>query len=325
MRVKDTVIFAGDQTLKNRHNEAINQLANEKKESKSIFAGGLNKALDPITGKRKEAQQRAMKIVGDAWEGEQQVSKQISESKARIAEYQRAMSENSKKLDEIEESRIALRKNYGIEEDSQEEQDLQLLVKRIDANKPGSKVRLTDEDREQLARIDEGELTEYQRHSLEIKAGGAPYEQEIVEEDQGINRENAVISAIRNEMLKSQNMVKAGKSADEIMKAASDEIQGMLIQEAKEHVDEKQEEELEAAKKKAEKKEEEEEKAEKLEENKSEQEKVRDNQEQAADSSESLVELGSTVKEVQKEVKKILDEMKLIEEEIKGAVVDTLN
>ena len=66
----------------------------------------------------------------------------------------------------------------------------------------------------------------------------------------------------------------------------------MLIDEAKDHMDEKMAEEKEAAEEKAEKEEAEEERIEKQNEKK-------------------------------KEIKKIVDEMKLLEEDIKGAAVDT--
>ena len=49
---------------------------------------------------------------------------------------------------------------------------------------------------------------------------------------------NRTIGAIQLERLKHQEMVKAQKKADEVMEAANDEIFGMLVDEAKDHVDE---------------------------------------------------------------------------------------
>lgn len=181
-----------------------------------------------------------------------------------------------------------------MEADSGEEENLKLLEKEMDAKKPGFGVHLTDEEREQLAEIKKAGLTEYQKRSLELKENGSMYEQEIDEAKEQIQTENAVIRGTRLERLKSQAMIKAQKSAGDVLEAASEQIVGMLIDEARDHMDEEVAEEKKAAEEKAEKEEAEEERIEKQKEKKKE-----------------------------KEIKKIMDEMKLLEEDIKGAAVDT--
>ena len=56
------------------------------------------------------------------------------------------------------------------------------------------------------------------------------------------------------DQLKSRDMLKAGDAAEEIQKAASDEIVGMVIADAKEKLDKELEEKKEEAEKKAEEK-----------------------------------------------------------------------
>lgn len=136
---------------------------------------------------------------------------------------------------------------------------------------------------------------------------------------EGIRGENALIRGTRLEKLKSDPMVQASASADKVMEAASKEIVGMLVQEARDHMDEEMEEKKEAAEKKAEKEEEEKEKLEKIKEEKEEKEEFAEN---VAESTELVVEADGAMDEVQKEIQKVIEEMKLLEEDLKGVTVD---
>lgn len=127
-----------------------------------------------------------------------------------------------------------------------------------------------------------------------------------------IEVEVATIRLTKIERLKSSPMVKAQKEAGEIVEAAGDEIIGMLVQEAKDHIDEEKEEREEKAEKIAEKKEEEEKRLEKSEEKNEEAEAITEMIRQSASN------------DTQKEIEELLDKLKLIEEDIKGAAVDTL-
>lgn len=111
--------------------------------------------------------------------------------------------------------------------------------------------------------------------------------------------------------LKSNPMEKAQETADGILESASQDVIGMLWQEAKDHVDEEQEKKVEEAEETAEKKEEQEEKLEKAREERKEQEEFVE-----------LVKEASSMDDVKREINDMLDKMKLIEEDIKGAQVD---
>ena len=317
MKVNQT-IFMGDDTLRARHGQESAQNDSNKK---SICAGGLNKAVDPILQKKQQAQKQAMKIVGDTWANDRKIDDDLDERRARIKENREIIGKAKDELNRISKEREALRERYGVEEDSQEEQDLKLLEKEIDAKKPGSEVRLTKEEWEKIEEIKKNGLTEYQTRSLEMKNGGGLYEDEIAEAEKIIKMETAVISSIKLERLKKDPMVEAQKNAKEIIDAARDEILGMLIDEGKDHIDEEMEEKKEAAEKAEEKKEEQEEKAEKKDEKEAQEEQFR---EQIQASTELMTKSDELLDDVQRKVKKILDEMKLLEEDLKGAAVDTV-
>lgn len=317
MKVNQT-IFMGDDTLRARHG-----YENPQKESdrKTIFAGGLKKAIDPIQQKKEQAQKQAMKIIGDTWANDRKIDDDLDARREKVKEYQEAIGAANDELLEIKKRRAELRESMGISEDSQEEQDLKLLEKEIDSRKPGSDVRLTEEEREQIAQIKANGLTDYQERSLAMKNGGALYEAEIDEASRNMQGENAVIRSTELERLKKDPMVAAQKSAEDILEQASDQIIGMLMEEAKDHVDEEMEEKKEAAEEAAKKKEEEEEKAEKRDEKKAQEEQFRD---QIKASTELLTKSDELLDDVQREMKKILDEMKLLEEDLKGAAVDAV-
>lgn len=123
--------------------------------------------------------------------------------------------------------------------------------------------------------------------------------------------EIAAIKATKLERLKSSPMLEAQKEAEKIMEAASDEIIGMLVEEAKDHIDEEKEEREEKAEEIAEKREEEEERI----------EKSKEKSEEAEMMAEMIRQ--SVSNDTQREIEELLDKLKLIEEDIKGTTVDT--
>lgn len=316
MKVNQTV-FMGDDTLRARHGQEDAQKESDKK---SIFAGSLNKVVDPIQQKKQQAQKQAMKIVGDTWANDRKIDDDIEQRRARVEESREIIKKAKGELGRIAKEREELRDRYGVEADSQEEMDLKLLEKGINAEKPDSGVRLTKEEEEQIEQIKKNGLTEYQTRSLEMKNGGGLYEDEIAEAEKVMRTETAAITSIKLERLKSDPMVEAQKNAKEIIDAARDEIIGMLIDEGKDHIDEEMEEKKEAAEKAEEKKEEQEEKTEKKKEKENQEEQFR---EQIKASTELMTKSDELLDDVQRKVKKILDEMKLLEEDLKGAAVDT--
>lgn len=352
---------------------------------KSIFAGDIGMQQDRIMQRRARARQKALKIVGDAWNGDKKIDQNILDIRDRAAQL---MDEKKENLDVIETSKMqkeALREQYGVAADSQEQKDLELLEKadrakdpwfgvhltaeeeaRVEVLKkrrlseddkellrkkalsedPVTGVQLTEEQQEKVAQLEakKDRLTEYQERCLEIDAYQRTYEKRNLEIDKELTGCYGSIRATKLERLKYHEMVNAQKKADEVMDAAGKEILGMLVEEAKDHVDEELEEPREEAKEEAEEKAEEEEKIEEREEKQEELEaqvdaaQVRSEEQEAlrreakersredADLLETMMEAGmgnvGNVSDVQSEIKNMLHKMKLLEEDLKGSTVD---
>lgn len=306
MRIQDKDVSINIGSLLQKQSEAS---VTGKKRNGTFFAGNLNQTKDSIEEKRKEAQQKALKVIGDTFSREKKMDDDLQERRDKISELEASNLEAQKELQKIEESKNELRESYGVKEDSQEQKDLKLLEKSRDSEKLGSNITLTGEEEERLKKIHEAGLTEYQQRSLDMDKSGEIYRKTLDENNSKIIGENAVIRGTKLERLKSSPMMKATDMAEDIVDAASDEIIGMLIQEAKDHVDEVQEEAQEKAEEKAEKEEEKEEKIQAAKEDRLENEKI-------------LIEAQSDTKDVQKELEEIVKKMKLLEEDLKGTTVD---
>ena len=310
MRVKITTIFMGAVA---RGGDRIGGMPGKKENRNTIFGGDFGRKNDPVAQKMQQARKQAMKIVGDAWNSDQAMMDGLNDVRNKMQEYKKEIGEANAELKWIRDERSSLQEGYGVAEDSQEQQDLKLLEKEQD------KQFLTKEERERLAQIHEEGLTDYQKRSLELKASGAYYEDQKAQAERGMKAANEAVSSYQREMEKSQTMIKAEKSAENILEAAMEEVRGMLWEEAKDHIDEEMEEKKEEALEKAEEEKEKEEQIEEAREKKDEKEEFA---EQVADSTKLMTEADSVMEDVQREIKKILDDQKLLEEDLKGAAVD---
>lgn len=315
----------------------------------SIFAGDLGLQNDMITQRRQRAQKKALKIIGDAWNGDRKIDQSIMDMKDKLSMLHDEKSENLNIIGESEAQKEALRLQYGVEADSQEQKDLELLEKASDVDSHLlDENQLTGEEWERVAELKalrkSGGLTEYQERCLKIDSYQQTYEVRNNQIDDQVIGYNASIRATRLERLKYHEMVDAQKKADEVMEAAGKEILGMLIDEGKEHVDEELEEKIEAAKEKAEEKAEQEEKIEERKEDQAElearideahekneeREKLRKDAEERsredADLLGDMIDAGiggiGNVSDVQADIKNMLHKMKLLEEDLKGSIVD---
>lgn len=316
MKVQNNSIYMGDDIRSARHGE--NGKTNNI-QRKSIDGTALRAKFDPIVAKREEAKKKAMKIVGDAFANELKIDDDLNSRRERIKTLQRDIGDANRSIREIEDGRVALRDVYGIDKDSQEEQDLRLLEKEIRYKIPGNDVHFDDGDIERIAELKKNGLTEYQQRSLEMLEHEVPYATTVYDNKQEIMVENQIISATKLERLKSDPMGKAKKQADAIMEEASKEIIGMLVDEAKEHIDEEADKEKEKA-------EAEKEKAEELQERiDAAKEKKKENEELTEDILEGVADAtqaSTGVNAAQQEIKDMRNKMNLIEDDIKGAAVD---
>lgn len=307
----------------------------------SIFAGNMRASNDPVMQRKKRAQAKALKIVRDTWAGDKKIDDGQEERKQRIKELQGNNEKNTDIIKGYREYGEQLREQYGVAEDSQEQKDLELMLKGYSAD-------LTEEERNRLDELAGKPLTEYQQRILDLEDSIDIYKAEIVEANKEIKELSDIIKGVRQERLKSHNMVDAQKEADEMLKDAAKEAAYGLMMEAKDHVEEEMEEQIEKAKEKAEKKEEQEEKLEEKKQEKEEKEEALEGQreetrlarevreEQRKEAREQAREQEDLLQEalpyaspsaiapskMKSEIKAMLQKMKLLEEDIKGAQVD---
>jgi len=200
----------------------------EKGKCKTFFAGNSCIANDPIAEKRKEAQEKAWKVVSDAWDADKAIDKSIEDRQNHYNEMVEVIKEAQSHLKDINEQVDVLKEEYGITEES-EYKDWP---------------------------------DEYKQRYFELNKQASEFKKQIYDAEKYMKDDIADIKAIALERLKSDPMVDAQKTADAIEEAANKEIIAMAMQEVKEQIEEKIEETQEKAEEKAE---EEEAKEEKLE------------------------------------------------------------
>ncbi len=319
MKVNNTSFFMGDGVFGTSNTPE--RSSNNPSRSSGISINGSSFAAqnDPIAAKREEARKKAMKIIGDAFANDRKIDEDLDTRSEHIRKLKAVQNDANKAVSEIESDRAAIRDEYGVDANSQEEKELQLLEKEFKARQKGSDVQLTKEDMEEIAKIKAKGLTEYQSRSMEMLDYEKPYLDAIYEAGQGIEEENLTIAAIKRELPKNTAMLKAQDKAEAIEDAASKEIMGMLVDEAKEHIDEEAEKEAEKAKEKKEKEEELQEKIDAVKEREKEQEKLT---EEIVESAQDLTVTTSNINDAQKDIKDMMNKLALVEEDMKGAAVD---
>ncbi len=321
----------------------------DKKEHKSsIYAGDLGLQDDLFTMKKKHAQKKALKMINDAWGVDRKIDQSIEEIRGKLDLLQDEFDGYQDAIAEGNAEKESLREEYGVEKDSQEQKDLELLEKQADSRRMGNGpegVQLTEEEEKRLAELEDKPLTDYQKRCMEIDKEQEIYENKAAGIERQIEGGNASIRGIKLERLKEvPPMVKARRNADKILKEANKEAISLLTGEAKEHIDKTYEEIEEKAEEKAEEKEKQEEKLENIKKEKEELEKRtdaaqiknseaeevrREQQEQSREDKELLEGMtdsgksrSDSVSDAQAEIKALLEKMKLLEDDLKGTSVD---
>lgn len=299
----------------------IEKLKEGKTGGQTVFAGNLRgdfSLLDRVRQRKDRARERAMKVVNDAWGGDRQLDDEIGRSRDRIKELRQHNNELRNELKELAEKSEKLTADYHIEEDSAEQQDLELLKKANGARYSWSGLELTDEEKARVKEIMAGGLTAYQERALELDRQTWGHRDAVYRNELEITQENAIIRGVREARRKVHPMLDAQKRAEEIEDAAREEIVGMAVAESKEHLDEAQEERQEQA--------------EEIKEEQEKREEILEEREEREDALEELAEglavdngadVNQTLSEVRRQIQGIVNEMNLVIEDIKGAQVDT--
>lgn len=262
-----TVYAGGNPEVINRITEknADKNTNNEKRQGNTIFAGNLNlQRADLVEEKKRQAKEKAWNVVSNAWENEKSIEDIIQKRRDLYDEMSELQKQAQDSINELNKEAKDLQSQYGVADDSEEQQDLELLKKKNDISNGVSDSMLTDEEMERLKDIDMSSLTEYQKRVLEINDRAALSKKNLREAK--IKMQDAVsdITSIQLERLKTHPMVDAKKQAEAILEASGKEIISDIAGEAMEDIDEKLKEEEKKAEQEAEKKEEKEEELEKI-------------------------------------------------------------
>lgn len=299
-----------------------------KTNGKSIDARGLtmgNSTDERIEAKRALARKQAIKLVGDAWKRDENgvaQREELSDEKTKTLDKIRDLISKKKDIDNTIEN---YRQEYGVDIDSQEQKDLELLQK-YQNNRNGSSFDSFSKDEvERLKELQNTPLSDYQKKALEQNGAKGTLDIEIQKLTNEVAGITESITDAKIDQLKSQDMLNAGEAADSILEASDKEILGMMIQEGKDSIDEKQEEEKEKAEEASEKREEQQERIDEAKENRREQQEILE-ADMKTDKLENSMQLQKTsdsqMDEAQKQVNKILKDNNMINEDIKGIEID---
>lgn len=216
---------------------STNQKANKEKEAKedkkSIFAGDTNLMLQNQIGQKKaKAQRDALRRIVEVFEADMKIDQTLKNSALHKEELAEQVKQYDAEINKLTQAQQELKEEYGITDDSEEEQNLNLIRKSL--SDPFS---VTEEDMEMLEKM--GPLTDYQRASLELDAAKEVWQNLKDDAIAAHKGESSKIQGINLERLKSDPMVGAQKEAQAIKDAARDSIITMFREEAKEKIDEK--------------------------------------------------------------------------------------
>ena len=214
----------------------------------TIYAGDLQFAQttgNAASDKKQSARKQAMKLIRDALDSDNKAVSQRDQIAQQKEEKLKEVRECNEELKQIRESKEIARQSYGVDPDSQEQKDLELLEKYQD-NQKG--VQTDDFSKEEIDRLKE--LIAQKDVSLNMKDRA----------QRNVTSLTEAAADAKLDQLKSQDMQKAQDAADELLDASDKDAFGMLIQDAVDHIDEKQEEEKEKAEKAQEKRDEQQEK-----------------------------------------------------------------
>lgn len=299
---------------------------NGKVQNGSVYLGNLNQKWDPVSARKEQIQNRAMQLWKDATSAEQKMDLDLEQRAAYIEKLHKDIDAANEQIKFYSGEQDALKEQYSIDEESQEQQDLKLLLKQREAQKPSNQpgmIEFSEEELERLKELEEQPLTEYQSRYLELEDAKGIYQGQINECNKACLKESKIITGIKLERLKSHALADAQETKDEMMIAASKEAAGMLMDEVKDKLDKEQEELEEKAEEKAEKEEAEEERLEAIREEKRTDECEDDSNELFdALQSEGVNMPEGSKEEIKQEVEKMMNEMKLLVEDLKGAAVD---
>lgn len=292
--------------------------------SMKMFGGkSEDKLSDMVKVKKDFARSQARRLIENAFSGDEKQAESIEKLKNLKGKLSEEKAYLMEKLDDIDKNKKKLKEEYGINDDSKEQKDLELLYKFQDAL-GGKTIGFSKEEMDRLYFLQDVERTEYQKQCLRENANVAALELSLELIDRKAEVYTKAISDAEIEQLKNQSMEKADRAADDLMEAASEEVKSMIAKDAVEKENERIEKEEEKQEKIEEEKEKEAEREEKEEEREELYEVLSDEMKLSKLEMEFSSPSSSDTKidDVQRKIKKIMEENNLISEELKGLEID---
>ena len=309
----------------------------------SSVSGANLKGESLVQQRQGMARKQALKVVSDAFEGEKKLDAQMQGIKDEIKRLQDEINEKTAETRDNDARLKELQEAYGIDPDSEENNELSELAFKMNNSKDG----LSDEEI--------SKMSEYQQQALYFVAKN---QQNSLDIDRAKAQQMGNVQGyadMKRERAKSQDMLKAQDAAEDIMEAAGEETIALLTQEAVEHVDEDQKEREEEAKEASEKKKEEKkEEAKKLEKEAMQQEMIDNIKQHAAETQRTsadtkraiarreraeadsmgaeeaqrtIISEGASMEDTQNavntEITNILNKLSLLSSDVKGSTVDS--
>ncbi len=294
---------------------------------KSIYVGKLdnNGTQNAIEQKKQQARKQAMKLMSDAWNKDNKRQSKVddlSDTKSGIVQQISDLKEHIKNIDSEKENK---RVEYGVDKDSQEQKDLELLEK-YQENKFGTaNDKFSKEEVDRLKELQNTPLTDYQKSALRLNSTKTDFNADIDRLNSKLMGLSMSIMDAETDREKAQDMVKATDTGDKIIENANNEIFGMLVEEGKDNLDEKTQEAEEKHEEAQEQQKEQDERLDNMKERRQEQEKIIKGQANADNIQIDVnvkKQTTSNVKDAQNQIQKIMKENNMTNEDIKGIEID---
>lgn len=139
----------------------------------TIYAGDLQFAQttgNAASDKKQSARKQAMKLIRDAWDSDNKAVSQRDQIAQQKEEKLKEVRECNEELKQIRESKEIARQSYGVDSDSQEQKDLELLEKYQDYQKGVQTDDFSKEEIDRLKELQNTPLTDYQTRALQLNA-----------------------------------------------------------------------------------------------------------------------------------------------------------
>jgi hypothetical protein len=278
-----------------------------------------------IEQKKQTARRQAMKLITDAWGRDELASQSIKDMEQQKADYVEQMQEAKEHEKTFEKSKKELQEQYGVADDSQEQKDLELLEKFQNYKNGSHDESFTKEDVDRLKELQNLPRTEYQEKALRLNQIAGSMKVTASNANDKLIELTDTIAKAKTDQAKSQDMLKAGSAADDILEASNKEIMGLLIQDGKEHIDKEQEEAQKKAEEQKEKRDEQQERIDEAKQERKEQEELIKGQAEADSVQQDLSlqrKTTNNVEAAQQNIRNILKDNNLLAEDLKGIKID---